>query len=101
MITGLLFYVPLTIYGYVRLQSGQSPVATAIIAFAVGDAINSGPRPFTADGLGERRWNDLRQHRPARAMASGSARWAPGCPLLLNGAELLLSKLTKQVSQGR
>jgi len=53
MITGLLLYVPLTIYGYVRLlQSGQSPVATAIIAFAVGDAINSGPRPFTAGGLG-------------------------------------------------
>ena len=37
MITGLLLYVPLTVYGYVRLlQSGQSPVATAIIAFAVG-----------------------------------------------------------------
>ena len=37
MITGLLLYVPLTIYGYVRLlQSGQAPVATAIIAFAVG-----------------------------------------------------------------
>jgi hypothetical protein len=30
-------YVPLTVYGYVRLlPSGQSPVATAIIAFAVG-----------------------------------------------------------------
>ena len=37
MITGLLLYVPLTVYGYARLlQSGQSPVATAIIAFAVG-----------------------------------------------------------------
>ena len=37
MITGLLLYVPLTIYGYVRLlRSGQAPVATAILAFAIG-----------------------------------------------------------------
>lgn len=37
MITGTLLYVPLTVYGYVRLlQSGQARGTTAILAFAVG-----------------------------------------------------------------
>jgi hypothetical protein len=37
LITGLLLYVPLTVYGYVHLlRSGQAPVTTAILAFAVG-----------------------------------------------------------------
>ena len=100
MITGLWLYVPLTVYGYVRLlQSGQSPVATAIIAFAVGASYGLlGHGDFTAGGLGERRWNECARQRPTRAMASGSAGWAPEGPLLLP-AKLLLSKLTKQVSQ--
>jgi Protein of unknown function with HXXEE motif len=37
VLTGLLLYVPLTIYGYGRfLGTGQASVPTAIIAFAVG-----------------------------------------------------------------
>lgn len=37
MLTGLLLYVPLTIYGYARfLRSGQASIPTAILACAVG-----------------------------------------------------------------
>lgn len=37
MITGLVLYVPLAVYGYARfLRSGQSSLSTAIIAFALG-----------------------------------------------------------------
>lgn len=39
MITGLLLYVPLTVYGYARLlQSGRASAGTAILAFAVGSS---------------------------------------------------------------
>ena len=37
VLTGLLLYVPLTVYGYVRfLHTGQASVPMAILAFAVG-----------------------------------------------------------------
>lgn len=37
IVTGLLMYVPLSVYGYVRLlQSGRVDVGTAILAFVVG-----------------------------------------------------------------
>ena len=37
VVTGLLFYVPLAVYGYVRfVRSGQASVATAIIACLIG-----------------------------------------------------------------
>ena len=37
VLTGLLLYVPLTVYGYGHfLRTGQASVATAVIAFAVG-----------------------------------------------------------------
>lgn len=37
VLTGLALYVPLTVYGYVRLLStGQTAPSTAILAFAVG-----------------------------------------------------------------
>ena len=37
VLTGLLLYMPLTVYGYGHfLRTGQASVATAIIAFAVG-----------------------------------------------------------------
>ena len=102
MITGLLLYVPLTVYGYVRLlQSGQSPSRPPSSRSRSVHPINSGPRRFTAGELGERRWNDCARQRPTRAMASGSARWAPEGLSLLTGAERLLTRLTKQVSQSR
>jgi hypothetical protein len=37
MLTGLLLYVPLAVYGYARfLRSGQSSLPTAFVAFAIG-----------------------------------------------------------------
>jgi hypothetical protein len=37
MVTGLLLYVPLTIYGYIHfLRTGQASIGTAAIAFAIG-----------------------------------------------------------------
>lgn len=37
IVTGLLLYVPLSVYGYARLlQSGRVDVGTAVLAFAVG-----------------------------------------------------------------
>lgn len=37
LLTGLLLYVPLTVYGYVRfLHSGQASLLTAVLAFAMG-----------------------------------------------------------------
>ena len=37
VLTGLLLYVPLAVYGYVNfLRTGQASPATAIIAFAIG-----------------------------------------------------------------
>ena len=39
VITGVLLYVPLAIYGYIHLlRSGQVSVATAIVAFAIGSS---------------------------------------------------------------
>lgn len=51
MVTGLLLYIPLTVYGYVRfLSSGQASVPTAIIAFAIG-----GSYPFWSKALHKQR----------------------------------------------